>query len=257
MLSPAAHNSQSYRVKTPVFEGPLDLLLQLIEKAQLDITKLSLAQVTDQFLEYFYQMRENTAADVSAFLVIASKLIQIKSEALLPRPPVRESGEADIGEALARQLLLYKKFKQVSEILHSRQGRMQTHPRFAPLPPLERTIDFSDYTIRDLWLLAQEIMEHEKQIPTLSTVVTAPRFTIREKIQKIADLLRESRKGVFSNLISQQAPKLEIVVTFLALLELVKRHVILARQEDLFGDIFFESVEDWYEDQGFELEFGE
>ncbi len=102
---------------TPVYEGPLDLLLQLIEKAELDITKLSLAIVTDQFLDYIKNIPENSIENVSSFLVIASRLIQIKSEAILPRPPVREPGEIDPGEALAQQLITYKRFKELANFL--------------------------------------------------------------------------------------------------------------------------------------------
>jgi segregation and condensation protein A len=98
-----------YQVITPVYEGPLDLLLHLIERAELDITKLALAEVTDQFLEHLGQIQEQKAEEVSAFIVIASRLVQIKSEVLLPRPPIREPGEEDPGEALAQQLIAYKR----------------------------------------------------------------------------------------------------------------------------------------------------
>src|SRR5512144_516146 len=109
-LDIASHQARAYTVATPVYEGPLDLLLQLIERAELDITTLALAQVTDQYLAYLRAMEEHAAEEVSAFLVIAAKLLQIKSEALLPRPPVREVGEEDPGAALAQQLLMYKRF---------------------------------------------------------------------------------------------------------------------------------------------------
>lgn len=89
-LSPVSYQTHSYHVATAVFEGPLDLLLHLIERSELDITKLSLAQVTDQYLEHMHRLPELLAEEVSAFLVIAAKLLLIKSEALLPRPPVRE-----------------------------------------------------------------------------------------------------------------------------------------------------------------------
>ena len=85
--------SPTYTVTTPVYEGPMDLLLQLIERAELDITRLALAQVTDQYLEHLRNLENRPADEVSAFIVMASRLIQIKSEALLPRPPAREAGE--------------------------------------------------------------------------------------------------------------------------------------------------------------------
>jgi len=117
----AAHQVDAYQVATPVYEGPLDLLLQLIERAELDITKLALAQVTEQYLEYMRRLPDRAAEEVSAFLVIAARLLQIKSEALLPRPPARESGEEDPGEALARQLLAYKRYKEIADILAQKE----------------------------------------------------------------------------------------------------------------------------------------
>ena len=93
-------------VHTPVYEGPLDLLLDLIERAELDVTTVSLAMVTDQYLVYIHSLEQARADEISAFLVIAAKLLQIKSEALLPRPPVHEPGEENIGEDLVRQLKL-------------------------------------------------------------------------------------------------------------------------------------------------------
>jgi segregation and condensation protein A len=95
----------AYTVLLPVYEGPLDLLLDLIERAELDITRVSLAQVTDQYLEYLRLIPAHDLADLASFLVVAARLLQIKSEALLPRPPTREPGEEDPGDALARQLM--------------------------------------------------------------------------------------------------------------------------------------------------------
>src|SRR4030065_1567248 len=97
---PALYQISQYQVATPVFSGPLDLLLALIERAELDITSLSLALVTDQYLEHLKNIKERAADEVSAFLIVAAKLLQIKSEALLPRPPVRQPGEEDPGQTL-------------------------------------------------------------------------------------------------------------------------------------------------------------
>ena len=113
----AAHKVGDYKVATPVYEGPLDLLLGLIKRAELDITRLALAQVTDQYLAHLKTLTTHEPDEVSAFLVIATRLLQIKSEALLPRPPDRAPDEEDPGEALARQLLTYKRFKEIAGIL--------------------------------------------------------------------------------------------------------------------------------------------
>ena len=124
MLATTLPQEETYRIRTEVYEGPLDLLLDLIEKAQLDITRLALAQVTDQYLEYLKNLEEHSAADVSAFLVMAARLLQIKSAALLPRPTITAAfgeDEEDAGEELARQLILYRRFKQIAHFLDERQ----------------------------------------------------------------------------------------------------------------------------------------
>ncbi|MCX6035108.1 MAG: segregation/condensation protein A, partial [Chloroflexi bacterium] len=114
-----SHQTGGYTVTIPVYEGPLDLLLQLIERAELDITAVSLALVTNQYLAYIHQMQV-PADEISAFLVVAAKLLQIKSETLLPRPSIREAGEKDLGETLIRQLQVYKRFKELSNWLAPR-----------------------------------------------------------------------------------------------------------------------------------------
>src|SRR5687767_7843059 len=125
----------NYKVQTPVYEGPLDLLLSLIEHAELDIADVSLAMVTDQYLAYINSLEQINADEISAFLVIAAKLLQIKSEALLPRPPEHKAGEEDMGRALVDQLKLYKRFKEIGAWLQTRQqANLRTFLRIAPLP---------------------------------------------------------------------------------------------------------------------------
>lgn len=146
-----------YSVVIPVYEGPLDLLLQLIEHAELDITVVALAQVTDQYLNYIHQMQV-PADEISAFLVIAAKLVQIKSEALLPRPVVREPGEEDVGKSLANQLRLYKRFKEVANWLDARVAQhLHSYLRLAPPPRVEGKLDLSGLTLDDLLAAAREI----------------------------------------------------------------------------------------------------
>jgi len=256
-MSAGYTSSQVYQVTTPIYEGPLDLLLQLIEKAELDITRLALAQVTDQYLAYLHQLPEQSAAEVSSFLVVAAKLIQIKSEALLPRPPLREPGEEDPGEALARQLIVYKRFKEKANWLSERQGIFVTFPRLAPAPQIEPTLDMSGLSIEDLYLTAQFILMQDDLRPTLGEIVSRPKITIREKIFRIADFLKQRGSGKFAEMLSDPGRRLEVVVTFLALLELVKRNMVNASQEKIFGEIGITLAETWDNELEFELEFGE
>ena len=110
-----------YSISVPVFSGPLDLLLRLIEREELDITQVSLTQVTDQYLQQISELREKRVEGLADFLVLAARLLLIKSQALLPKPPEIGITEIDTGEELANQLRMYKKFKVMSEWLAARQ----------------------------------------------------------------------------------------------------------------------------------------
>jgi len=254
----ATHQISDYKVATPVYEGPLALLLQLIERAELDITRLALAQVTDQYLAYLKVLENHQAEEVSAFIVIATKLLQIKSEALLPRPPVREVGEEDPGEELARQLLAYKQYKQAAEFLKERESKgFRTYLRLAPPPTIEGKVDLSEFSLDDILLAARAAFIQADNRQELGTVVTAPRITIREKISAIVKLLKKGEYTSFRILIGGKGSRMDVVVTFLAMLELIKRHFVKAKQENLFGDILLETSNGWEEDIDFELEFGE
>ena len=256
-LNIASRQSGGYTVNTPVYEGPLDLLLRLIERAELDITAIALATVTDQYLTHIRALQENARADeISAFLVIAAKLIQIKSEALLPRPPVREVGEEDPAEALAQQLRIYKRFKEIANLLEERDARgLRTYLRLAPPPKVEARLDLSDITLADLLEAARSIFMNEKEKQSLGTIISAPKVTIREKITYISETLGRDKNSNFKNLVGGAASRLEIVVTFLALLELVKRYRVSATQVEIFGAIEIERSDEWNQDEEFELEF--
>ena len=198
-LNIASHHTGGYTVNTPVYEGPLDLLLRLIERAELDITAIALATVTDQYLTYIHALQENARADeISAFLVIAAKLIQIKSEALLPRPPTREIGEEDPAESLAQQLRIYKRFKEIANLLEGREARgLRTYLRLAPPPKVEARLDLSDITLTDLLEAAESIFMNEKEKQALGTIISAPKVTIREKITYISETLGRDKNSNF------------------------------------------------------------
>jgi segregation and condensation protein A len=246
----------NYNVQTPVYEGPLDLLLNLIEHAELDITAVSLAMVTDQYLVYINGLEQINADEISAFLVIAAKLLQIKSEALLPRPPERQPGEENVGQSLVDQLRLYKRFKEIGSWLNDRQqANLRTYLRLAPPPKVEAKLDLSNITMEKLVAAAQAAFAKETAKRPLGDVIAPPRITIREKIDMIAKTMKDVERSTFHMLLSQGASRLEIVVTFLAMLELIKRYHIQANQEGLFGDIEIARMEEWKDDEEIELEF--
>jgi segregation and condensation protein A len=256
MVSILGHQTGGYTVQTAVFEGPLDLLLDLIERAELDITALSLAAVTEQYLDYLHHLEESRADEISAFLVIAAKLVQIKSEALLPRPPVRQPGEEDSGAQLVEQLKLYKRFKKVANWLGEREAKnLRTYLRLAPSPKIEGKLDLSNITIADLIVAAREVYEEQFEKQALGTVISAPKVTIREKIELISKKLDNADRTHFRELLGENPDRIEIVVTFLALLELVKRYKVAARQENLFSNIEIERMDGWNPEEEIEIEF--
>ena len=246
----------NYNVQTPVYEGPLDLLLNLIERAELDITSVSLALVTDQYLAYINSLEQINADEISAFLVIAAKLLQIKSEALLPRPPARVPGEEDTGKSLVDQLKLYKRFKEIGGWLSSQQNaNLRTYLRIAPPPKVEPKLDLSNLTLEKLVTAATVAFAKEKQKQPLGVIIAPPRITIREKIDFISKTLKEVERSTFRALLNTNASRLEVVVTFLALLELIKRYRVAAHQEGLFDDIEIDRMDNWDDNEEMELEF--
>ncbi len=243
------HSFAPFPVSLPVYQGPLDLLLQLIEREELDITKVALAQVTDQYLAHVRAMQEHNLHDIADFLVIAARLILIKSEAILPRPPERAPGEEDPGEELARQLLAYKKYKEVAQTLHQREvDGLRSYLRLATPPKVEGKLDLSNVTPVDLWEAVRRALAMLPETPPVSSVVASPRITIRDRIRRIQLTLRHEGRARFFEMLKTATSRVEIMVTFLAVLELVKQRRVSAVQEKLFGDIVIEPVGNWIND---------
>lgn len=251
MLSPPI-----YTIQLPVYEGPLDLLLNLIEHAELDITKVSLAEVTDQYLAYIRQTQDRQLEDLASFLVMAARLIQIKSEVLLPRPPLREPGEEDPGDALARQLVAYKKYKQVAILLSEREeSGLRSYIRLAPPPVIDPKIDMQEFQLDDLYQAMLEVLKNVHKIPTLEENISTLRVSVRDKILNIIHSLKDVSQLSFRKLIKTARSRLEIVVSLLAILELIKQDQVEVRQEEMFGDIELVRGSGWQVDQIEELEF--
>jgi segregation and condensation protein A len=244
----------SYTIHTEIYEGPLDLLLDLITKAELEITSLALASVTDQYLTHLERMQEKSAVEVSGFLVVAAKLIQIKSEALLPRPPVREEGEEDPAESLARQLRIYKEIKYAAKWLKSLEEQGQhTYIRLAAPPIIDETLDLQGTTIEDLVEMLKELFRYEEEAAPLTSVVTIPRVTIKNKIRELIDNLRKGKNLSYRKLLKKDADRIEAIVLFLAILEMIKQNYALANQDSLFSDINLHATEKTFQEEEFQL----
>jgi len=243
-----------YTIHTEIYEGPLDLLLDLISKAELDITRLSLAKVTDQYLARIESMEQTTATEISGFLVVAAKLIQIKSEALLPRPPNREEGEEDPAESLIRQLNIYKRVKQTALWLQSLEGNgLHTYIRLAPPPVIEEDLDLGDTTTNDLVEYLKTLYQYSEDAAPLTAVVTIPRRTIKNKIRDLIQGLRQNEKLSYRQLLSKNYDRIDAIVLFLAILEMVKQNYADAHQESLFSDINIFATDKTYTEEEIKL----
>ncbi len=246
---PPVWNLPSYEIELPVFHGPLDLLLHLIEREELDISAVSLAQVTEQYLDYLSRLEELEAGVLADFLVIAARLILIKSRFLLPRPevPEDEEEEEDPGEALARQLREYKRFKMVAEQLRDRERQgLRAYVRVASAPVVERRLDLGNVSLQDLLIAMQEVLAEKPPAPA-DPVVQPLTITIHDKIMLAGRLLRERSVVRFRDLLDRATHRVEVAVTLLAVLELIKRQRIVVEQPQLFGDILIRPVPgvDW------------
>lgn len=232
-----------YRIQLPVFEGPLDLLLHLVEREELDITTIALAQVTDQYMAYLAEMERRQAKDLADFLVVAAKLLLIKSLALLPRPPVLAPEAEDVGTELVHQLQTYKRFKEIATLLHERETRgLRSYVRVAPPPHVEPQLDLGNVSIRDLLAIVQEALE-ALPAPPVGEIVAPVTVTIAGQIARIESQLLARREVPFSEFLSEATTRVEIIVTLLAVLELIKQNRARVRQEELFGEIIIERQE--------------
>lgn len=220
------------------FEGPLDLLLQLIEHREMDITQVSLAAVADQYLSMISAPGAIELSALADYLIIAAKLILIKSRMLLPQTETATPEEETTADDLVRQLREYKMFKQVAQFLRERQQNgFRTYPRTEPPPrPQPTTWKIEGVSGGDL---ANALMRALKIRPALpqGTLTVPLSVSIDQEITKIIDLTKREPSVRFTHLLDRAQTRVEIIVTFLAILELIKRRQIRAMQEGLFGEI--------------------
>lgn len=229
------------RIDLPAFAGPLDLLLHLIEREELDITAISLAAVTEQYLAQVEQMQANRVESLIDFLVIGARLALIKSRALLPqipRLPGEQDEEEDPAAALVRQLQQYKRFKAAALWLQAREARgLRTYLRVAPPPRLEGRLDLSGITPETLREAVRAVQARAETLEESVALVQPRRITIEGQITRLRYRLRTHKQLLFHELLSPQTSSIEVSITLLAVLELIKQREIRALQPELFGPI--------------------
>jgi segregation and condensation protein A len=237
----------NYAVHLPAFEGPLDLLLHLIETQALDVSAISLVAVTDQYLQTLAQLEEIEPGALADFLIVASRLLYIKSYHLLPKPrPATEEDEDEAsGDALVRQLLEYRRFKAAAGSLRARELQgLRVYVRAAPRSEMPRRLELEDMDIQRLQAALRKVLQRLPVEPPLPRVKTYA-ITVAEQIENVRSVLSAQRGGEqlsFERLLSSRASRLEVIVTFLAVLELFKLGEIEVVQQGTFADILLVPV---------------
>ena len=233
----------AYHVKLDAFEGPLDLLLHLIRKNELNVYDIPIALITKQYLEYVELMQEMNLDVAGEFLVMASTLIHIKSRMLLPRPdPMQEDGEPgeDPREALVRRLLEHQKFKVAADLLHDREmlrgaqyTRADASVAAAAGEPYEPELEVDLFTLLSAF---RGVLERANRRPRM--VLPPDQISIEDRIQQLLDRLSETEACGFEDLFADgDGSRPFMIVTFLALLEMIRLKLIRAFQSGGFGEI--------------------
>jgi len=231
-----------YKVQFEVFEGPLDLLLYLVKKEEVDIYQVNLTRLATQFLEYVDVMRELDLDIAGEFLVMAATLMYLKSRELLPvDQQVAGEGEEEDGEdprwELIRKLVEYKKFKDAAAQLQEFESRQAgTYQRQAPKPEAERPPVRKEASVFDLVAAVTIILKRVQQRGEARDIFE-DKWTVSEKIEFIRQMLASRHGLTFTELFGRATSRSEVVVTFLALLELIRLHVLFATQAEPFGEI--------------------
>ena len=242
----------SYKIKIDAFEGPLDLLLHLINRLEIDIYDIPVAEITEQYVAYIHTMKELELDIASEYLVMAASLLAIKSKILLPKHEEEwDEDEEDYlmedpRDELVTQLLEYKKYKEAADEfknMEAERALLFTKPPidlspFTDETKLERKdLDVSLY---DMLSAFQKLMRRKKLKRPLQTRITRQEITIDKRIQELKDYLKEKREKILFTSLFETEDKGQIVVTFLAVLELMRQNEIQVEQTNNFEDIFIE-----------------
>ena len=232
-----------YKVKLEIFEGPLDLLLYLIKRDEIDIYEISLERITKQYLEYLQAFKELNIDVAGEFVVMAANLIYLKSRSLLPadqQPPEEDVEDDDPRWELIRQLIEYKKFKEAAAALHARQ--LEQERIFVRAGILDSSaiaaapLRLGEVGIFQLINAFQTVIKRYEARQDLREIF-GEHFTVSDKIDAILEKISSGVPLKFSDLFARIASRVEVVVTFLALLELIRLRQVRARQADEFAEI--------------------
>ena len=238
---------EKYEVRLEAFEGPMDLLMHLIEKNKIDIYDIPISKLTEQYLDYLTQMRRFDIEIASEFLVMAATLLVIKSRMMLPKSNQdEEKEEEDPRQELLERILEYQQFKQVSAVL---EDKAQEQSRFFSREPVELPIHHSppeNLSVTELWEAFRRVVAVRKELTIPPVIVAQEEYRIEDQMLRIMSLLAERPEGeIRFEAIFVSGMRSELIASFLALLELIRRHRVVVRQDMLFSSINICLRKDW------------
>jgi segregation and condensation protein A len=231
-----------YKVRLEIFEGPLDLLLYLIKKDEVDIHNISISRITSQYLDYIETFRMLNIDLAAEFIVMAANLMYLKSRTLLPRqdqPPEEDAEEDDPRWELIRQLIEYKKFKDAAGFLSLKEIEQEgsfAHQVEVTEMPVETTTPLAEVSIFDLIRAFQNVLKRFEESHDFGDIID-DRYTVADKIEFLLKHFACGQARKFEDLFEGATTKAEVIVTFLAVLELMKLNQFIIRQAQLLGDI--------------------
>ena len=234
--------TNAFQLQLSVFEGPLDLLLYLIEREELDITAVSLVQVTDQYLAFLHQGEQVDADALAEFVAVGARLLYLKSRALLMAPADDEELE-DFGDDLVQRLREYRRFKEAAGTLRAieEQG-LRAYPRLAPAT-VTLPMGLDGVTLDLLFQIVRDVLERQPEEEHASGFVERQVVTVEEKVAELTAMLERRPRLSFRSFISAARTRIEVIVSFLAVLELIKTLRLRAEQDAAFGDIALVAVQ--------------
>lgn len=244
-------------VRINVFEGPLDLLLHLIEKNKIDIYDIPIVEITDQYMEYLHSMENEDLGTMSEFLVMAATLLDIKCKMLLPKEVNEEGEEEDPREELVQKLLEYKMYKYMSyelkDYMDNAAGVFYKRPTIPeevlkyrePVDPREL---LDGLTLERLNRIYQSILKRQESkidpIRSKFGTIEKEEVSLSDKMLSMRNFAAAHRKFSFRQLLTEQASRIQVIVTFLSILELMKMGYIQVHQDELFDDIEVDVTQD-------------
>lgn len=235
-----------YVTKINEFEGPLDLLLHLIKKSNIDIYDISLSDITDQYLEYIHQMKELNLDIASEYLVMATELLEYKSRSLLPKKIEDDKEEEDPKEELIKRLVDYKKYKEITsefKKLEDIRSEIYTKTPSNINEYDEKVINNSGLSVNDLISAFKKFIDRKEYEKPLNTKITTKELSVSDRIIKIKEILKTKNEVNFIDLFDKLT-KEYVVVTFLSILEMSKNKEIEIKQDNNFGNIIIKEVKE-------------